>query len=437
MPSAAEKLQRHARMFYRSPAPDEVLERYSRKSEVMGGKELVRHMSHVCAWIALAQPLKDAAKRTRNDGLSPVLVLQKMLCLRGRAMLDDRARAALSAVLSSCTLMLRSGSCRRKRDWQKLRDLLPKSLPRNRDHMKELVAQSCHDQGGEERDIWMLKRVRRLNRRICKWENFEFNERQAYASELIRRFAETSSSDEMSSVHLRGLLYEVAAVVSCPRGKSARSDPREPLDDFAAERLRASALIQKELRRIMVQAIVLWRGRLRLEDEQIEPVLARMRYFIERFENRHGDLNLACEGRQWTKLKAAVGSTSTEPVTLLQPASCGQAAGKKRRMRTSSEGCYTPSERIRAFPCVKHRTSCAVRLFCATCQRSIVSDWYLEDATGKSYLLVPRRGHLIGRHKLCGLYRPKDSVIEKRDDTVRMLKKISQKMVRLGVSTLI
>lgn len=444
MCSAAEKLQRHAEKFYRSSAPERVLERYSRKSEAMGTEELVRHISHVCAWIALAQPLKSAAKRTSDNGLSPVILLRKMLSLRGRARLDDRARAALSAVRSSCKLILGSHASDLMHDWQKLRDALPKDSKRKRAQMGESVAKPCHNLGGEESNIWMFRRARRLTRRICNWEKLKPNQRQASVDSFARRLAAISMGDTICSVQLRGLLYDVAAALSPPRGKSLQSNPLEPMDPAAVERLRTSALIQKELRRIMVHCIFLWRSRLQLEDEQLEPVLARVHYYIQRFEKRHGELLLARGGKQWAKLKSAIGNTS---MPLQQPSEVGPTAnpqcssifftsakkpcGTGNGSSTTKGGIYTPNERIRSFPVVKQRSDCVVRLFCSTCQHSITSDWYLEHTSGKLCLLRPKSGHMVRGRKICGTYVPHDGTTETYVDHIANIRKISEKMGRI------
>lgn len=225
----------------------------------------------------------------------------------------------------------------------------------------------------------------------------------------------------MSSVELRGLLYEVAAAISRPRRKPWRSGPLEPMDDAAAERLRASALSQKQLRRIVAQGIVLWRDRLQLEDAQLEPILARMRYFIQRFESRHGDLHFACAGKQWAKLKVAVASTSAESIPLQQTPRLGPTA-KQPNASTTKGGCYTPNEGIRSLPFVKQRAGCSVILFCKTCQRSITSDWFLENTVGETCLLIPGGGHRLGGNKVCGKYAPKDGTIETRNDNMYHLK---------------
>lgn len=417
MTSEPDRLQYHAQKFYESSAPDVVLNRYASRAETMSNKDLIRHVFHVCAWITLAHPVSDAARRTSATALSPIIVLTKMLGGRGGALLDDRAHTALLAVRSCCRLVLGMDSCEHRLDWENLQTLLLRVRKRKRGQIEDDLVASCTERVGEKSDIWMFKRLHRLNRRICKWNSFDFKERQEVASDLVRRFTEMMEEVEANCLQLRSLLYEVAAALSPPKARAQRNNYPQPLDDLAAEQLRLSARTQNDVRRLMLQGIALWRDRLQLEDEQIEPILSHVRYCIQRFEEQHGDVHAASAGRQWVRLKTALGCAAAGPAASQGRKQAGRATRKRGGKRTTSGGVYNPSQLVRSLRCVKQVVGGAMKLFCATCHHSITSDWYIELSNGVVRLLVPHAGHKVGGLR-CGKYKPEVTDTMTRMDTM-------------------
>ncbi len=134
----------------------------------MNKADLLRNISHVSAWVALALPPTKAAELhiTENDSLSPVTVLTAMLSLRGRQRLDDRARVALDTVRSCCKMVLDSepASYDRRHDWFALQQQLPK----RRRTTGDLVVPG-EGNAAVTPDVLMFKRLRQLNRGVCKW----------------------------------------------------------------------------------------------------------------------------------------------------------------------------------------------------------------------------------------------------------------------------
>merc|ERR1712196_232950 len=117
-----------------------------------------------------------------------------------------------------------------------------------------------------------------------------------------------------------------------------------------------------------------WRERLQLEDEQIEPILARLRHCIQCFEKRCGDLTLACAGEQWGKQKIAIGSAPADMAPHQFEPKHGSAKSASRASTTKG-GVYSPGAAKRSFSHVKQLRGSAVRLICSTCQHTVTSDW--------------------------------------------------------------
>ncbi|CAE8586850.1 unnamed protein product [Polarella glacialis] len=484
MPSDGTKSQRHAQRFRECSAPHAVLQKYLSTSKEMETRELLRHISHVCAWVALAQPLPDAAKRLgpttitttmptgsndnnnndNNQNLSPVRLLSKMLRLRGRARLDDRVRVALEAVASCCKVALGSDpSCNsnsnnnssssnnnnsnnsnhdnnnryQRADWLELKSALPRFQKRHKAEMEPQSGDACF----EAADVLMFKRVGRLNDGICRWQHLNNNTTNNNNSDLLEslvlvadrkeRLAETLQGADIDTLHLRKLLYEVIGALSPPRSTSQASDQMAPLDDLAAERLQKGAAIQKSVREILARGILAWRTQLQLEDLQIEPILGHVRNLIQEVEGRHIDVQHACEGKQWSKLKEAVGLTeAVSPAEGMIPGSQEEEQQQKRKHgtgfateakshRSIEAGRYTPNAQIQALDCVVDRPQCEEVLLCTGCGLEVFSFWYVRRLRRKDYaLLRPINGHRKAGFR-CGDLKPISATVSSVPDNLQ------------------
>ena len=339
------RLKRHARKFRECSVPGQVLQRYASKSEVMRRPDLLRHIAHVSAWVALAEPLDDASEPRGPGGLSPVRVLTEMLVRLGRKKLDSRVRMALEAVTSSCRMALQSQSRLRKEDWLHLRAALP--MRREKPSAKP-VQRNC-DLGGS--DELTFKRVRRVNRSVCQWRGRDVSAGLAVVSGVRERLAACLQSAKVDTAQLRKLLYQVIGALAPPRSKPRPRDEPLPLDVAAADRLEKTAKLQRAVRQILITGLHKWRNQFYLEDSQVAPVLAHVRRFIECFEQTHGAMQHACAGKQWQRL---------EEVVALDPAGdgCAGCAGD-----SGSKLIRTPTKSNGIRPVVAWEWSVATTLF--------------------------------------------------------------------------
>eukprot|EP00928_Gymnodinium_smaydae_P099570 TRINITY_DN9541_c0_g1_i1.p1 TRINITY_DN9541_c0_g1~~TRINITY_DN9541_c0_g1_i1.p1 ORF type:complete len:541 (+),score=29.32 TRINITY_DN9541_c0_g1_i1:67-1623(+) len=446
MSSHETKLQRHARKFRECSTPHAVLEVYATKAQTMKKSELLRHICHVCAWVALAQPLHVAANRLGPKGLSPVRVLTEMISLHGLCRLDDRARAALRAVCSCCDVALESDSCCYKDDWQRLSEVLSRLRKRVRtevEHSNALTESRLKEQPRVKNDcekemntfeVFAFKRAKRLNVSICKWRQYDLVEGRSRAADMESRLTAILQSASVDTVALRKLLYEAIGALSPPRSSPEQGDQTLRLDDLVAERLRESALIQLNVRKILVNGLNSWRSSLCLEDVQVEPILERVRYLIQSFEERCGHIQHAQASTQWEELKAAVGlceaqvglisgETSRPAVKLDQslPSRGPHVSSKDnldvalpiqeqpkvvrkttpRSLFSTIGEYYEVGARFQALDAVVHRPAQPKTLECQHCSHRILASWYfINPNTKKERVIVPFSGHSVCRSKL-------------------------------------
>jgi len=396
------RLQYHARRFREHAAPEVVLRKYAKRSETMQAKDLMRHICHVCAWVALAQPATSAGQLAGTSNLSPILVLLKMIRLRRHAQLDDKVRAALEAVTSCCRVALESDECDRREDWIKLKHALPCQRKRKRSESRSNnfevndVRDPRVDPQDQVEDVTsddalFFKRAKRLNDGICKWRNCDSTELMSCTvAGIDRRLTSILNSTDVNTIALRKLLYGVIGALSPPRAISRSTDHTIPLDDIAAERLCRSAQIQKRVRKVIVRGLIAWREALNLEDVQIEPIITFLRHIIDAFETRHGGMERARASTQWQQLKAVIGPS--EPCN--SPETGADFEG-------GAEGEYwEPTADIQSLSTVSLAHLAKIQFSCANCAFKIVTDWYFtHPATGERRPLRPTpkgtriRGH--------------------------------------------
>lgn len=316
-PSREAKFKQHARKFRDCSKPSAVLQKYASKSEGMAWKELHRCITHVCAWVALAEPLLDAAKPIGDKNLSPVHVLTKMLGLRRPSTpLDDDVRAALQKVLPCCKVALESESCHHKEDWLKLKKSLPPNLGKEKqpltdtrkrkqpltDNVDTCNAEPLNGFDVESTELLMSKRVRRFNHELTQWQDCTSFEKWVHVVRIYKQFERILMSQDVDTFQLHSLLYQVVGFLDAPQARS-QSNGKPVVDD----RLMTSTKTQSIVREILARGVNLWKHGLLLENLQIEPILGHTCEFIENFEKLHGHVQQACAGKQWQTLKVAAG----------------------------------------------------------------------------------------------------------------------------------
>eukprot|EP00928_Gymnodinium_smaydae_P044691 TRINITY_DN29810_c0_g1_i1.p1 TRINITY_DN29810_c0_g1~~TRINITY_DN29810_c0_g1_i1.p1 ORF type:complete len:460 (+),score=54.45 TRINITY_DN29810_c0_g1_i1:33-1382(+) len=389
MATSETDLEKHARRFRSCRTPQTVLRRYLTEAERMDTRTLQRHMCHVCAWIALASPLTDAANRIGTSDLSPVLVLTRMLGLRARARLSDRLWVALRSVSSCCSTVLTDASAEElpnKGDWLELRKSLPPLRKRTR---LEGDGKEAAD-ADFARDANLFKRVRRLNRATTSWKGVGLIEQQALADSFESRLREIVDCASPDTVELRQLLYDVTGALSSPRAKAMTLSHDSTMDLASQEALRISANAQKRVRGVLLEALKKWRMDLELEDDQIEPVLQLIRKVTAIFVEKHGDVRLACAGGQWMRLGEVVGIAGETQQKGRHSSYKKQASVKA----TINGGTYTPSDRVQRLRYVK-RLDEVVVLRCTKCGYELRSQWYFCFGSRNS-VLRPQNGHCGG-----------------------------------------
>eukprot|EP00928_Gymnodinium_smaydae_P097026 TRINITY_DN8692_c1_g1_i1.p1 TRINITY_DN8692_c1_g1~~TRINITY_DN8692_c1_g1_i1.p1 ORF type:complete len:458 (+),score=33.04 TRINITY_DN8692_c1_g1_i1:105-1478(+) len=419
------RLQYHARKFSECADPDKVLMKYAARSREMDTSNLLRHICHVCAWIVLSQPLTKASERSRRSDLSPIVVLSQMLKLRVGKYLDERAQIALDAVQSCCERALSccdadsSSPCRA--DWLSLLRHLPKRRRVDLCAAKRKRGERCpevsplHDDAHAS-DVYMFKRVRRLNKGILKWRTFthtEMDERIESAEERLAKLLGKTTWEDSDKVSLRSLLYDVVGSLAKPRRQRQTRDADEVMDLEAAASLQVSARLQAQARNIVIKCITLWRCDLQLDETQLKPVLDHLIAFVQAFEDKHNySVRHASAGKQWHKLKrvlgladnADIGSNGSSKKMERQGGNYRNQKGRGNH-RVLVNGVFVPNEKIRSLQFVRERSDNTVPLHCKSCNYEIVSSWWLEQPGHEPVVLRPHE-HKIGR-RLCGHFENK------------------------------
>eukprot|EP00928_Gymnodinium_smaydae_P046845 TRINITY_DN31229_c0_g1_i1.p1 TRINITY_DN31229_c0_g1~~TRINITY_DN31229_c0_g1_i1.p1 ORF type:complete len:478 (+),score=41.63 TRINITY_DN31229_c0_g1_i1:177-1436(+) len=384
---------------------------------------LLRHIAHVCAWIALAHPLEAAAHRNDKTNLSPVTVLSTLLGICRRKRLDDRVRQALDAVRSCCEVVLGSQSeaCEHTVDWKMLCDQLPTRQRKRK--LNDMSTPSPKDIDScasiydiDKLDVVMLKRVERLNRCICKWQQRDLDDNIAASRDIEERLERILAAETIDTVALRKVLYELVGALSPPRLLPSPCAESLPMDELTALNLRKSAALQRRIRNMLLTGILTWRSQLQLEDEQIDPLLSRVGAFISHFEKMHSsDIRQACSWRQWKKLYAASASSSDDGIDAVGTSDGKSAAGQRHHVRqgkaSAKDGVYTPSASRKRLKYVEHRPSEEFTVRYGTCGHEIKSAWWFVRPGFPPRVLVPQNGHKIPMPptgKVCGKYRRVD-----------------------------
>eukprot|EP00928_Gymnodinium_smaydae_P025291 TRINITY_DN20198_c0_g3_i1.p1 TRINITY_DN20198_c0_g3~~TRINITY_DN20198_c0_g3_i1.p1 ORF type:complete len:493 (-),score=45.56 TRINITY_DN20198_c0_g3_i1:296-1774(-) len=400
------KLLYHAEKFAICTSPQKVLRRYTAKAKHMAKKELVRHISHVCAWIALAHPIERAACRYGGT-LSPVLVLSRMLALKCGARLDARGLLSLRAVRATCMRVLEhpQETVEYRQDWIDLLERIPAQSSRTKHKMS---ARAVEASSLDDALVW--KRVRRLHVHIRKWVHQDLARQESIISDIEVQLAKLLENDLdcIDTIALRRMMYEVVGALSCPRKKPGLTDVVAHMTEDDVERFRRSAKLQKRVRQILLTCVVTWRERLQLEDAQIEPVLSHLKYYIDSFEHGHLDVEYACAGKQWSKLKAAVGLLEdvVSPSTTTVAPGPGHAASQrvepkqetltesKRSQASYRDGIYQPPAKVLALPTIEHDPDNPKVLKCTLCAFTMTSSWYfVQPKTKVRAVLIPHNGH--------------------------------------------
>eukprot|EP00930_Biecheleria_cincta_P048244 TRINITY_DN33596_c0_g1_i1.p1 TRINITY_DN33596_c0_g1~~TRINITY_DN33596_c0_g1_i1.p1 ORF type:complete len:451 (+),score=65.39 TRINITY_DN33596_c0_g1_i1:100-1452(+) len=417
---SASKLQYHASKFSTSSAPGRVLRRYLSKAESMDRAALDRHISHVCAWVALAIPPTQAAEMYSTDKgfLSPVGLLTKMLRVRDHSPMNEQVSLALDAASSTCeaVLLAEPASYKHRKHWICLWEQLPKrqrTMCESTLNSNGKIHQESHAEDKDGSDGFMLKRLKSLNLSVCKWESSDLAEQERALGHLETCLAdiERSEGSDLNTVALRKLLYVAIGALGHPQlGQSTRGGA--DMLDHERRRSQQTASFQRRIRRLLIRGIVLWRMSWSLEDLQIIPILARVRMYCDQLGEHHAfDAQKVCAAKQWCKLKLVSGIAATDLQVARQSARhiTQGVAGR----RSTSGGVYVPNEKIQALPFIR-RADELVALKCTKCAKTITSQWFFTAAGvdhNQEVVIVPRNGHV----KCGGKYRRADGLQTKND----------------------
>merc|ERR1719171_401802 len=238
----------------------------------------------------------------------------------------------------------------------------------------------------------MMKRVRRMHDRRLRWEHESFAEKDRITAAMERELSgiDVASAGDIEGKMLRELLYGAFAALSYPRAKPVFHGGGVPMRLQDAEQLQMAAALQKRVRRILLEGLIVWRKQMNLEDIQIEPILVALRSQIERFERCTSmEVKQACGGTQWAKLKNAIWDEEEETDLPRVPSRTGVNAGSRAAIIGQV---YTPHEKIRQLAAVRQREP-GVTLKCNACGFEINSSWYVKDKDGVEKVLRPHNGH--------------------------------------------
>jgi len=238
-----------------------------------------------------------------------------MLQSIGKTSLTPRLQDCVNHVQARVDHVLSTDVCGETREvWKELRRSLSKLRTKRSKSSKDSTVStisSSTQAGCTAADayidmFWEHTRLRRLNRSITRWNNYAGSIKLACAVDAKNRLAEILRGPTIDTVELRKFVYDVIGALAPPRSKFRPSDDPVHFDQKSLRRLEA---VQRWTRQILIKAITTWRDTLWLEDEQIEPVLELVRWFVRQFEEQHGNLSGAGAGAQWTSLRLIVDAT--------------------------------------------------------------------------------------------------------------------------------
>lgn len=345
---AHPRLLRHTRLFQRHTNKAEVLKRYLSEATRLDAGSLKRHMCHIGAWTALL-PLDLAAQPLGDENLSPARVLARLLQVHSSIRLTPWLRGILCLVAARLRQVLQDEPCQSTSHWAELRYSIPRavwknlhrqclelhvgeagatidtegsstkhdkmgphggadeSMERRRDNEDELP----RDEGSTYGASANSKHLKMFSRELESWKVLELDDRLLRVSELESHLASIGSGSDADARLLRSVIRELACALAPPRLKGSAEDASELLDVVAADRLQAAANLQRHLRRLLLDAIMTWRG-IWADEAQIDLMLEHVRCLIRKYEMRAGPIAGANAGRQWGLLLDALESPETD-----------------------------------------------------------------------------------------------------------------------------
>eukprot|EP00927_Polykrikos_kofoidii_P050466 TRINITY_DN44382_c0_g1_i1.p1 TRINITY_DN44382_c0_g1~~TRINITY_DN44382_c0_g1_i1.p1 ORF type:complete len:557 (+),score=78.71 TRINITY_DN44382_c0_g1_i1:95-1765(+) len=315
------RLCRHARNFGNcTPSKRQrLLVAYWKAASNWTPRKLQRHAVHVGAWLVLADsctlfhtnaPLSsvDSSDSLGMKSLAvetfttPDLFARLLAILSPRKQLRPWFRATLQLVQQRYEEIMASGEL--DDSWSRLgRHLLRFDIPSRSVGHDGKIGVDC-DFG--EDDAPCQKRVRLFQKAMGRWQNNDLAEQARRVEEIEQQFfcASSPANDETSVRNLRAVIREAVAALAPPRAHGVAESGDAVLDRATLVRSRTSAAIQERVREVLRRALEVWGHA--WGAEQIMPMLVRLRLLVDCFEARHGSVHLACAGKQWFQLKAAL-----------------------------------------------------------------------------------------------------------------------------------
>mmetsp|Transcript_150977 Transcript_150977/g.289290 ORF Transcript_150977/g.289290 Transcript_150977/m.289290 type:complete len:461 (+) Transcript_150977:13-1395(+) len=302
--STHSKLQWHAKKFEESLHPEKIVKKYAVFLESASRAQIKKHLVHIASWVALAKP---ASKKSL---LEAAHLLKKWLSIVENDHQAPRFKFALELV--GDRLRDRQLPSKKNDMWTSLREALVRSTattesrPMKTGPQIHAEASTINVDGSSE---ICQKSVVKLNRKLAAWANCTFSEQQARIALSRTRLQGLCRDQHVNTISLRSVLYDTVVALSRPHTKSEKADFVQVV--AASKHVQTTAqtqdrISQGKIRRTLIEALQLWRISWWLEDDQILPILERIRSLIQDFEIHHGNVEHAAASQEWRKLKELV-----------------------------------------------------------------------------------------------------------------------------------
>eukprot|EP00927_Polykrikos_kofoidii_P028877 TRINITY_DN25076_c0_g1_i1.p1 TRINITY_DN25076_c0_g1~~TRINITY_DN25076_c0_g1_i1.p1 ORF type:complete len:332 (+),score=35.08 TRINITY_DN25076_c0_g1_i1:100-996(+) len=214
-----------------------------------------------------------------------------------------------------------------------------------------------------------------------------------------------SSEHGLDPILLRRLLRKTVAALAPPR-LSAHESIGDDAHIAATKSARSSASFQKAIRKMITVILKTWREH--WDDEQIEPLLLRIKELAKAFPSDGAFVSQMRAPCTWLELQQLVtlpdvedhvecsAFTTSKPLLITRRASAITRAKLQDRSRITET--YEAGLRIRNFSTIVHRPSEPKWLVCSGCTLRVSSCWYFRHPkTSALALLVPNNGHAACR----------------------------------------